>query len=99
MAKKSMKEAAAAGTSVFGQIASGNAENAQDAQNAKNVQGGRPAKYTGQLERLNLKLPAELKEYLAVAAARVSIAERRSVSITEYLIELIKADKEKNNEA
>lgn len=102
MAKKSMKAAAAAGTSVFDQIASGNATNVQNVNNVQNVKdvqnvnGGRPAKYTVPLERLNLKIPAEIKEYLTVAAAKASIDQRRQISLTEYLIELVRADMEKN---
>ena len=102
MAKKSMKDAAAAGTSVFDQIASGNATNVNNVHNVKdvkdvqNVNGGRPAKYTVPLERLNLKIPAEIKEYLTVAAAKASIDQRRQISLTEYLIELVRADMEKN---
>ncbi len=105
MAKKSMKDAAAAGTSVFDQIASGNVTNVQnvnnvqdvqDVKDVQNVNGGRPAKYTVPLERLNLKIPAEIKEYLTVAAAKASIDQRRQISLTEYLIELVRADMEKN---
>lgn len=99
MAKKSMKDAAAAGTSVFDQIASGHvqsAENVTDVQDVKNVKGvnkkGEP------LERLNLKIPAEIKEYLTVAAAKASIAQRRNISLTEYLIQLVREDMAKNNE-
>lgn len=110
MAKKSMKEAAAAGTSVFDQIASGRtltvetqkeqigggAFYVQDAQNAKTVQDvnkkGEP------LERLNLKIPAEIKEYLTVAAAKASIAQRRNISLTEYLCELVRADMEQHKD-
>ena len=99
MAKKSMKDAAAAGTSVFDQIASGNVQSVQDAtdvQDVKNVKGvnkkGEP------LERLNLKIPAEIKEYLTVAAAKASIAQRRNISLTEYLIQLVREDMAKNNE-
>lgn len=99
MAKKSMKDAAAAGTSVFDQIASGHvqsAENVTDVQDVKNVKDvnkkGEP------LERLNLKIPAEIKEYLTVAAAKASIAQRRNISLTEYLIQLVREDMAKNNE-
>lgn len=99
MAKKSMKDAAAAGTSVFDQIASGHvqsAENVTDVQNVKNVKDvnkkGEP------LERLNLKIPAEIKEYLTVAAAKASIAQRRNISLTEYLIQIVREDMAKNNE-
>lgn len=102
MAKKSMKAAATAGTSVFDQIASGNVQHAenvtdvQDAQNAKAVQDvnkkGEP------LERLNLKIPAEIKAYLTVAAAKASIAQRRNISLTEYLCELVRADMEQHKD-
>ena len=99
MAKKSMKDAAAAGTSVFDQIASGHvqsAENVTDVQDVKNVKDvnkkGEP------LERLNLKIPAEIKEYLTVAAAKASIEQRRNISLTEYLIQIVREDMAKNKE-
>lgn len=96
MAKKSMKDAAAAGTSVFDQIASGHvqsAENVTDVQDVKDVnKKGEP------LERLNLKIPAEIKEYLTVAAAKASIEQRRNISLTEYLIQIVREDMAKNNE-
>lgn len=102
MAKKSMKAAATAGTSVFDQIASGNVQHTEDvidvqgAQNEKAVQDvnkkGEP------LERLNLKIPAEIKEYLTVAAAKASIAQRRNISLTEYLCELVRADMEQHKD-
>ena len=89
MAKKSMKAAATAGTTVFDQLVQG----VQDAENAKDVnKKGEP------LERLNLKIPAEIKEYLTVAAAKASIAQRRNISLTEYLIQLVREDMAKNNE-
>lgn len=99
MAKKSMKDAAAAGTSVFDQIASGHvqsAENVTDVQGVKNVKDvnkkGEP------LERLNLKIPAEIKEYLTVAAAKASIDQRRNISLTQYLCDLITADMERHKD-
>ena len=102
MAKKSMKDAAAAGTSVFDQIASGNVQSVQDAtdvQDVKNVKGTKDVNKKGEpLERLNLKIPAEIKEYLTVAAAKASIAQRRNISLTEYLIQLVREDMAKNNE-
>ena len=102
MAKKSMKEAATAGTSVFDQIASGNvqhAENVTDVQDVQNVQNVKDVNKKGEpLERLNLKIPAEIKEYLTVAAAKASIAQRRNISLTEYLIQIVREDMAKNNE-
>lgn len=107
MAKKSMKEAATAGTSVFDCIATG-AEDVSDVINAKNVQKvqyvkdvqkyGRPPKYEGEIVRLNLKVPADVKEYLTIAAAKASIAQRRSISLTEYLCDLVAADRERHKD-
>lgn len=96
-----MKDAAAAGTSVFDQIASGNTqnvENIKDAQNIQNVKGGRPPKYETEMVRLNLKVPADIKEYLTIAAAKQSIAERRQISLTEYMIQLVRKDAEQHKE-
>jgi len=108
MARKSMKDAAAAGTSVFDQIASGNVQNVQDVTNVKDVKDVTDVKDVKNvqdvnkkgepLERLNLKIPADVKEYLTVAAAKASIARRRNISLTEYLIQLVREDMAKNNE-
>lgn len=122
MTRKSMRAAAAAGTSVFDQIASGNVQTAQDVQNtqtakdaqsvqnvenAKNVKGTKNVQDTKdvqsaqsvqsaadapRMERLNLKIPTELKEYLTIAAAKASIERRRTVSLTQYLCDLVAAD-------
>lgn len=100
MAKKSMKDAAAAGTSVFDQIASGNVQSVQDAIDVQDVKNVKDVNKKGEpLERLNLKIPAEIKEYLTVAAAKASIEQRRNISLTEYLCDLVRADKEKNEGA
>ena len=63
-----MKDAAAAGTSVFDQIASGNTQdaiNAQDTKDVKDVKDVQNTKNTNKkgepMERLNLKIPAEIK--------------------------------------
>lgn len=99
MAKKSMKDAAAAGTSVFDQIASGNAQDTQNVLDVKNVKNAKNVNKKGEpLERLNLKIPAEIKEYLTVAAAKASIEQRRNISLTEYLCDLVRADMAQNNE-
>lgn len=116
MTRKSMRAAAAAGTSVFDQIASGNVQTAQDAQdiqtakdaqsvqdveNVKSVKGTKDVQDTKdvqsaadapRMERLNLKIPTELKEYLTIAAAKASIERRRTVSLTQYLCDLVAAD-------
>lgn len=96
--KKSLKDAATAGTSVFDTIIKG-AQNAQDAQDVQDVQDApRVFKEKVQLERLNLKIPAEIKEYLTVAAAKASIKNKRNISLTEYLCELVRADMEKQTD-
>lgn len=99
---KGFTSAANEGASVFDQIASGNvqhAENATDAQDVQNVQNAKDVNKKGEpLERLNLKIPAEIKEYLTVAAAKASIAQRRNISLTEYLIQIVREDMAKNNE-
>ena len=99
MAKKSMKAAAAAGTSVFDQIATGNVQDAQnvpDVKDVQDVQNVKAVKDAPRLERLNLKIPADIKEYLTVAAAKASIERKRNISLTEYLCDLVRADMDKS---
>ncbi len=91
MAKKSMKTAAAQGTSVFDTIATGYVQDVQDVQNTVDVQDVKSVQY----ERLNLRIPADIKEYLYEAAFRESTA-KKSVSVTEYLCALVRADMEKH---
>ena len=106
MAKKSIKDTAAAGTSVFDQIIQGNIQDAPDVSDVQGVQDvpkvqdapkrtGRPPKTTPPLERLNLKIPPEIKAYLQAAAYRES-SPTKTVSLTEYLCELVRADMEKH---
>ena len=112
MAKKSMKEAAAAGTSVFDTIAQGaqytrdvpavqDVQNVQPAKPAKRVNDtpaapqGRPAKYDSPTERLNLRIPTDIKEYLYAAAYRES-SPKKTVSVTEYLCQIIREDMERH---
>ena len=47
------------------------------------------------MERLNLKIPTEIKEYLTVAAAKESISRRKPISLTEYLCCLVRQDMKK----
>lgn len=108
MAKKSIKDTAAAGTSVFNQILEGNIQDAPDVSDVQDVQDvpkvqdapkrtGRPPKTTPPLERLNLKIPPEIKAYLQAAAYRES-SPTKTVSLTEYLCELVRADMEKHKD-
>ena len=99
MAKKSMKAAATAGTSVFDTIAQGvqYAQDVQDAQSVEAVQPVKEKKAAPRMERLNLKIPAEVKEYLQAAAYRESSA-KHIVSLTEYLCNLVYADMERHKD-
>lgn len=104
MAKKSIKDAATGGTSVFDTIVTGTpgAQNAIDATGAQNAQkrphtGGRPRLYDMPLERINLRIPTIFKEYLQAAAYRES-NPKHMVSVTEYLCKLIEEDMKKHQE-
>lgn len=105
MAKKSMKEAAAVGTTVFERIATGNVQNAENIQDTKDVKdaintknaGGRPLKYGAEMVRLNLKVPVEIKDYLQAAAYRES-NPRHMVSLTEYFCDLVRRDMEQHKD-
>lgn len=91
MAKK-LKGAAAASADIFDTIARGNTTDTadtQDTQDTRNTQ--KPVYY-----RFNLKMPLEYKEYLQAAAYRASSPEK-TVTITEYICELVRADMEKNS--
>jgi len=93
MAKK-LKGAAAASADIFDTIARGNTADTvdttdtQDTQDTRNTQ--KPEYY-----RFNLKMPLEYKEYLQAAAYRASSPEK-TITITEYICELVRADMEKN---
>ena len=96
MAKK-LKGAAAASADIFDTIARGNTadtidtEDTQDTQDTQHTQKAPKPEYY----RFNLKMPLEYKEYLQAAAYRASSPEK-TITITEYLCELVRADMEKN---
>ena len=96
MAKK-LKGAAAASADIFDTIARGNTadtidtEDTQDTQDTRHTQKAPKPEYY----RFNLKMPLEYKEYLQAAAYRASSPEK-TVTITEYICELVRADMEKN---
>ena len=96
MAKK-LKGAAAASADIFDTIARGNTadtidtEDTQDTQNTQRT----PKAPKPEYYRFNLKMPLEYKEYLQAAAYRASSPEK-TITITEYLCELVRADMEKN---
>lgn len=95
MASKTMKDATAANASIFNQMVQG-AQDVQDVQNAQPVKRAKRAKYASE-ERLNIAIPAYIKEYLQAAAYRESSA-KHTVSVTEYLCDLITADMEKHKD-
>lgn len=90
MAKK-LKGAAAASADIFDTIARGNIADTVDTANTQDTpKAAKPEYY-----RFNLKMPLEYKEYLQAAAYRAS-NPTKTVTITEYICELVKADIEKN---
>ena len=101
---KGFTGAANEGASVLDRLTSGaqHTQDAKDVQDVKNVQNAKDVKDTNkegvELARLNLKIPAELKEYLTVAAAKASIDQRRNISLTQYLCDLITADMERHKD-
>ena len=95
MAKK-LKGAAAASADIFDTIARGNTADTVDTEDTQDTQrtskAPKPEYY-----RFNLKMPLEYKDYLQAAAYRAS-SPTKTVTITEYICELVRADMEKNAE-
>ncbi len=110
VAKKGFNVAAAEGASVLDRLTSG-AQHTQDIKDIKDVKivkdvqdtkNAKDAKDTNkegvELARLNLKIPLEIKEHLTIEAARASIEQRRNISLTEYLCDLVRADMERKKD-
>lgn len=97
MAKK-LKGAAAASADIFDTIARGNTADTADTQDTQGTQDTQrtPKAPKPEYYRFNLKMPLEYKEYLQAAAYRASSPEK-TVTITEYICELVRADMEKNS--
>ena len=93
MAKK-LKGAAAASADIFDTIARGNTADTVDTTDTQDTQ-DTPKAAKPEYYRFNLKMPLEYKEYLQAAAYRASSPEK-TVTITEYICELVRADMEKN---
>ena len=98
MAKK-LKGAAAASADIFDTITRGNTADTADTQDIQDTQDTQRTQKAPKPEyyRFNLKMPLEYKEYLQAAAYRASSPEK-TITITEYLCELVRADMEKNAE-
>ena len=98
MAKK-LKGAAAASADIFDTIARGNTADTVDTIDTQDTRDTQrtPKAPKPEYYRFNLKMPLEYKEYLQAAAYRASSPEK-TITITEYLCELVRADMEKNAE-
>lgn len=96
MAKK-LKGAAAASADIFDTIARGNTADTIDTEDAQDTQDTQrtPKAPKPEYYRFNLKMPLEYKDYLQAAAYRAS-SPTKTVTITEYICELVRADMEKN---
>ena len=93
MAKK-LKGAAAASADIFDTIARGNTADTTDTEDTQDTQDA-PKAPKPEYYRFNLKMPLEYKDYLQAAAYRAS-SPTKTVTITEYICELVRADMEKN---
>ena len=93
MAKK-LKGAAAASADIFDTIARGNTADTVDIADTQDTQ-DTPKAAKPEYYRFNLKMPLEYKDYLQAAAYRAS-SPTKTVTITEYICELVRADMEKN---
>lgn len=96
MAKK-LKGAAAASADIFDTIARGNTADTIDTEDTQDTQYTQrtPKAPKPEYYRFNLKMPLEYKDYLQAAAYRAS-SPTKTVTITEYICELVRADMEKN---
>ena len=96
MAKK-LKGAAAASADIFDTIARGNTADTVDTTDTQDTHDTQRTQKAPKPEyyRFNLKMPLEYKDYLQAAAYRAS-SPTKTVTITEYICELVRADMEKN---
>lgn len=95
MAKK-LKGAAAASADIFDTIARGNTADTVDATDTQDTQ-DTPKAAKPEYYRFNLKMPLEYKDYLQAAAYRAS-SPTKTVTITEYICELVRADMERHKD-
>ena len=93
---KKLKGAAAASADIFDTIARGNTADTIDTADTQDTQDTQKAAKP-EYYRFNLKMPLEYKDYLQAAAYRAS-SPTKTVTITEYSCELVRADMEKNAE-
>ena len=91
---KNLKGAAAASADIFDTITRGNTADTVDTTDTQDTQ-DTPKAAKPEYYRFNLKMPLEYKDYLQAAAYRAS-SPTKTVTITEYICELVRADMEKN---
>lgn len=98
MAKK-LKGAAAASADIFDTIARGNTADTVDTTDTQDTQDTQrtPKAPKPEYYRFNLKMPLEYKDYLQAAAYRAS-SPTKTVTITEYICELVRADMERHKD-
>lgn len=89
---KSFKKATEGAQDIYEQIARGGTQPTRDTENRQDTQDIRKKYY-----RFNLKMPMEYKDYLQEAAYRAS-SPTKTITITEYICNLIAADMERSNE-
>lgn len=103
--KTTIKDATKENASILMQMVQGgtqdvnnvnNVNNVNSTNNVKGVKRGKRAKYPNEV-RISLMIPMYIKEYLQAAAYRESNA-KHTVSITEYLCDLVVADMEKHKD-
>ena len=94
---KNLKGAAAASADIFDTITRGNTADTIDTEDTQDTQDTQstPKAPKPEYYRFNLKMPLEYKDYLQAAAYRAS-SPTKTVTITEYICELVRADMEKN---
>ena len=95
MAKK-LKGAAAASADIFDTIARGNTADTIDTEDTQDTQ-RTPKAPKPEYYRFNLNMPLEYKDYLQAAAYRAS-SPTKTVTITEYICELVRADMERHKD-
>ena len=95
MAKK-LKGAAAASADIFDTIARGNTADTVDTTDTQDTR-RTPKAPKPEYYRFNLKMPLEYKDYLQAAAYRAS-SPTKTVTITEYICELVRADMERHKD-
>lgn len=84
---KDLKKAISESTDIFDIIATTNTQNTSDTEDTPSTK--------KEFYRFNLKMPIEYKDHLQSAAYHAS-TPHKTVTITEYICELIKADMQNN---